>query len=177
MFENVREDLRRARLVNTGRLLSELFHPGTQAVLVYRLGHWSWNLRLPVLRHLLLIVYVILNFYVRAFIGIFIATRAEIGPGLVIHTWGGIFIPPIKIGRNVGFQHGVVINWRCREIGEDVIFQPGCKIGPGVRIGNHVRIGSNAVVAKDVPDNATVVPPMPKTMTVTFQPKYPPQRR
>lgn len=178
MFENVRQDLRKARLANTGGLLTELLNPGTQAALIYRFGHWSLlKVRIPVIRHLLLIAYSILDYYARAVIGVFIATRAEIGPGLVIHTWGGIFIPPIKIGRNALLQQGVVVNWHCRGMGDDVHLQPGCKIGPGVRIGSRVRIGPNAVVMADVPDDTTVVVPMPRSMTVTFPPKYPKERR
>jgi len=34
------------------------------------------------------------------FFGIFISPDAEIGPGMIIHTPYGIFIPPVKIGAN-----------------------------------------------------------------------------
>ena len=32
----------------------------------------------------------------------------------------------------------------------------GCKIFGSVRIGNNVTVGANAVVTKDIPDNAVV---------------------
>ena len=35
-------------------------------------------------------------------------------------------------------------------------FGLGCKIFRSVRIGNNVTVGANAVVTKDIPDNAVV---------------------
>ena len=42
-------------------------------------------------------------------------------------------------------------------IGEYVWIGPGAKIFGKIRIGNNVSIGANAVVSKDIPDNAIVV--------------------
>jgi serine O-acetyltransferase len=159
MFDNVREDLRRARNCNTQGMIRELFHPGTQAVLVYRFGHWAYRLRIPVVRHALLAIYVVLQGIVRVLSGVMIATQAEIGPGLVVHSWGGVFISPTRIGRNAFFQHGVILNWNIREIGDDVHFGPGAKVIRPVRIGHRARIGANAVVIDDVPDDGIVMPP------------------
>ena len=44
------------------------------------------------------------------------------------------------------------------QFGDNVVLGAGCKVLGGVKIGNNVKIGANAVVIKDVPDNATVVP-------------------
>ncbi len=42
-------------------------------------------------------------------------------------------------------------------IGNNVKIATGAKVLGGIRIGNNVTIGANAVVLKDVPDNAVVV--------------------
>ncbi len=42
-------------------------------------------------------------------------------------------------------------------IGDNVYIGPGAKIFGAISIGNNVAIGANAVVLKDVPDNATIV--------------------
>ena len=42
-------------------------------------------------------------------------------------------------------------------IGDRVYIGPGAKLFGKIRIGNDVAIGANAVVTKDVPDNAVVV--------------------
>ena len=156
MFDNIKEDVKRAYPVNSGGLISELFYPGTMAVLVYRFGHWAITRKSLLLRFLLKIIYWPVQWFIRGFTGINIPTGAEIGPGLVIHTWGGVFIPRCKIGRNAMFQHGVVVNWNCKGIGDNAYFGPGCKVIKPVRIGNHACIGANAVVLEDVPDNCTV---------------------
>lgn len=166
MFENVREDLRAGRSANTGSWIRELFHPGTQAVLVYRFGHWAYRLRVPIVRHSLLAVYVVLQGIVRVLSGVNIATQAEIGPGLVVHTWGGVFIAPTRIGRRAFFQHGVVLNWNTKEIGDCVHFGPGCKVIRPVRIGHRARIGANAVVIEDVPDDGIVTSPASRVLTI-----------
>lgn len=41
-------------------------------------------------------------------------------------------------------------------IGDNVMLFSGCKILGDVKIGNNVVVGANAVVVKDVPDNAVV---------------------
>jgi serine O-acetyltransferase len=41
-------------------------------------------------------------------------------------------------------------------IGDDVYIAPGACIFGAIRIGNNVRIGANAVVCKDIPDDAVV---------------------
>lgn len=41
-------------------------------------------------------------------------------------------------------------------IGENVYIGPGAKVFGKITIGNNVAIGANAVVTKDVPDNAVV---------------------
>lgn len=174
MFDNIRADLRRAIPRNTGHLWSELLNPGTQAVIAYRFSHWSAKLRVPVVRQFFFVVRLFVDYYVRALLGIFISTQAEIGPGLVVHTWGGIFVPPIKVGRNLLLSHGVVINWRCASIGDNVRLHPGCKIGEGVRLGHRVCIGPNAVVNESVADDSTVLVPPPRYMKIHFAPKYAP---
>ena len=163
MFENVRADLARARAANhksmsgPGAWLWSLFHLGTSAVLVYRFGRWAWNLRLPVLREGLLGVYFVLKYTNQMATGVNIPVTAEIGPGLVVHTWNGVYLPNCRIGRNAYFQHGVVVNYRCKGIGDDVYFGPGAKVIREVRIGDRVRIGANAVVMCDLPDDCTAV--------------------
>ena len=43
------------------------------------------------------------------------------------------------------------------EIGNNVILGAGCKILGGVKIGDNAKIGANAVVTKDIPENAIAV--------------------
>lgn len=169
MFSNVRADLARAAHMNGFRAgkrrggrwlayLGEIFgNPGTQAVLAYRFGHWALRFPVPGIKHLLLLLYLPMRYFTRAMGSVNIPVKARIGPGLLIHTWGGVFLPPCDIGKNAYFQHGVVVSYRCLGIGDDVYFGPGAKVIKPVRIGHRARIGANAVVMEDVPDDSTVV--------------------
>ena len=135
-----------------------MIHPGTQAIMVYRLGHWLDKLRVPVLRQLLKVFFIILQYFVSWRVGIFIPVKARIGPGFVIHTWGGgCFLPNATIGRNFTIVGGgVLMDFETREIGDNVSIGAGTKVAGKVRIGHDVRTGPNSVVTTDVPDGCVV---------------------
>jgi serine O-acetyltransferase len=42
-------------------------------------------------------------------------------------------------------------------IGNDVYIAPGARLFGKIAIGNNVKIGANAVIHRDIPDNAVVV--------------------
>ena len=97
--------------------------------------------------------------------GIQIPWNTRIGKGFYIGPFGTIVINGATIiGDNVNISHGVTIGQSNRGskkgtaiIGNEVYIGPGAKIIGHVVIGNNVAIGANAVVTKDVPDNACVV--------------------
>lgn len=64
------------------------------------------------------------------------------------------------IGKNCTIFHQVTIGegkGGAPVIGDNVLIGAGAKVIGGIRIGNNVKIGAGCVVAKDVPDGATVV--------------------
>lgn len=73
---------------------------------------------------------------------------------------GGIIINCQQMGCNCRCNVGVVVgNKKAEElavIGNDVDLATGCKVIGKVVIGNNVTVAPNAVVVKDVPDNAIV---------------------
>lgn len=163
MFDNVRADLHRARHLNGlapgwfNLWVKTPTHVGVMAVLTYRLASWARRVRIPILRHVLLILMVIVRRVMGIVSGVEISPRAEIGPGLVVHTPYGVFIGDTRIGRNCLVQHGVVISQGVRSIGDNVYFGPGAKVIGRAAIGNNVRVVANSVVMTDVGDNLTVV--------------------
>lgn len=88
-----------------------------------------------------------------------------IGPGFRIYH-AGDFVhvgPNVKIGRNCTMLPGVVFGNKTEVpddktviVGDDCYFGLGVKILGTVKIGNNVTVGANAVVTKDIPDNAIV---------------------
>lgn len=88
-----------------------------------------------------------------------------VGPGFRIYH-AGDFVhvgPNVRIGKNCTMLPGVVFGNKTEEpddspvvVGDNCYFGLGCKIFGSVRIGNNVTVGANAVVTKDIPDNAVV---------------------
>lgn len=96
--------------------------------------------------------------------GIVIPEYTVIGPGLFINRFGGIYVNgDAIIGSNVNFTHGIMLGQANRGklmgspiIGDRVFLASGAKIIGRVTLGNGAVVGANAVVTKDVPENAVV---------------------
>jgi serine O-acetyltransferase len=79
--------------------------------------------------------------------GVFITSHCRIGSDLTI-------LQQVTIGSNTLIDSAGL---GAPTIGDRCYIGAGAKIIGAVKIGDNVRIGANAVVTKDVPDNATVV--------------------
>ena len=161
MFENVRADVAMARQQNVGlnrwdRRVRVYFQPGTIAVLSFRFCHWMRSIRVPVLRHLAGIPVMFVRGIAQVLTGVHISSKATIGPGFVVHTVYGIFIPPTRIGSNCSVQTGVVLGYGVRGVGDNVLIGAGAKLIGPITIGSNVLIAPNSLVTTDVPDNTTV---------------------
>jgi serine O-acetyltransferase len=96
--------------------------------------------------------------------GIVIPEYTVIGPGLFINRFGGIYVNgDAIIGSNVNFTHGIMLGQQNRGplmgspiVGDRVFIAAGAKIIGRIKLGNGCVIGANAVVTKDVPENAVV---------------------
>jgi serine O-acetyltransferase len=161
-------DLRRNYQLTEGarwhRILECARTPGVHAVMVLRFGQWSLR-RSKWMRVVLDPVYGFANVMVHIVWGIEISRHARIGPGLCIGHFGGITVSRhAVIGKNCALSHSTTIGVSGKGphegapvIGDDVYIAPGARLFGKIRIGNNVKIGANAVVHKDVPDNAIVV--------------------
>lgn len=163
MFDIVRQDLRRACRGNQSEegvipLLRELANPGTQAIVVYRFGRWCDRFPIPGVRQALRAFHFVLQYLFAWRVGVFIPIKANVGPGLVIHTWGGgVFLPCCPIGSNLTIVGGgVLFDYETREIGDDVVIGAGTKGVGRIRIGSRVRTAPNSVVQENVPDDSLV---------------------
>ncbi|MFO0697774.1 MAG: hypothetical protein U0236_00970 [Nitrospira sp.] len=146
------------------RLIGCYRSPGLHAIGVYRFGNWLKKKTLLV-RILLEPIHLVLFRRIRTRWGIEIDRSAQIGPGCYIGHYGGITISgQAKIGSNANISQLVTIGVSGEgekrgvpTIGNDVYIAPGAKVFGKIRIGNNVKIGANAVIHKDIPDNAIVV--------------------
>lgn len=161
MFENLRADIASARDQNISprkwdQRVRVYLQPGTLAVVSYRFCHWVRSIRVPVLRQLAWLPVLFVRGSCQVLTGVHISSKAQIGPGFAVHTIYGIFIPPVKMGKNCSVQTGVVIGYGVRSIGDNVVIGAGAKLVNPIKIGNNVLIAPNSLVTTDVPDNTTV---------------------
>lgn len=133
-------------------------YPGVHALLIHRLSHWVWGKRF---------------FWVARFIshigrfltGIEIHPGANIGRRVFIdHGMGVVIGETAVIGDDCTLYHGVTLggtSWnkgkRHPTLEQGVVIGAGAKVLGPIIIGKGAKIGSNAVVVKDVPENATAV--------------------
>ena len=167
IFAALRADIRRTyELLEGGRLrrvVNCARTPGVQAVLAYRFGQWLER-RFLLVRVVLEPFFLVAQFLVRALWGIELPRKARIGAGLYIGHFGGITVSPETVmGEHCSISPGVTIGLSGHgerlgvpTIGDDVYLAPGAKVIGKIRIGSNVKIGANAVVYRDIPDNAVV---------------------
>ncbi|MDP3844409.1 MAG: serine acetyltransferase [Oxalobacteraceae bacterium] len=133
------------------------------AVWTYRFGRRIDRRPEGLAKRLLTTGYWLLFRLVETAVGVSLPKSVQIGPGLRIWHFGGIFIhPDTVIGANCTLRQGVTIGNRQQDgpvpvLGDDVELGAYAQVLGGIRIGNGCKIGAMAVVLCDVPDGATAV--------------------
>ena len=142
-----------------------LTYPGVKAVFFHKFAHLFYVAGFDLIAR-------IISQTIRFFTGIEIHPGAKIGKNLFIdHGMGVVIGETSKIGDNVTIYHAVTLGGsspsidserqrhekRHPTIGNDVVIGSGAQVIGPVNIGNGARIAANAVVVKDVPENATMV--------------------
>lgn len=138
---------------------------GLHSVAVYRLGSASLNLynRSKIIGLIPMAIYKLLNFFVKAVHHVYISSRAEIGPGLLLMHYHSIVIGPAKIGSCCTLHHNSTIGEAVAklehtmpDIADNVWIGPNSVVTGGIQIGNNVTISAGTILSKDIPDNCLV---------------------
>ena len=142
-----------------------LTYPGVKAVFFHKFAHLFHVAGFDLIAR-------IISQTIRFFTGIEIHPGAKIGKNLFIDHGMGVGIGETsEIGDNVTIYHAVTLGGsspsidserqrhekRHPTIGNDVVIGSGAQVIGPVNVGNGARIAANAVVVKDVPENATMV--------------------
>ena len=142
-----------------------LTYPGVKAVFFHKFAHLFYVAGFDLIAR-------IISQTIRFFTDIEIHPGAKIGKNLFIdHGMGVVIGETSEIGDNVTIYHAVTLGGsspsidserqrhekRHPTIGNDVVIGSGAQIIGPVKVGNGARIAANAVVVKDVPENATMV--------------------
>ena len=139
------------------RLEIFLLYPGVHAIILHRAAHFLYRIRLRFVARLL-------SQLSRFFTGIEIHPGAKIGRRLVIdHGMGVVVGETAEIGDDVLIYQGVTLggsgkekNKRHPTIGNGVMIGSGAKVLGSFTVGDNARIAANAVVLREVPQDATV---------------------
>ena len=142
-----------------------LTYPGVKAVFFHKVSHFFHLAGFELIGR-------IISQITRFFTGVEIHPGAKIGKNLFIdHGMGVVIGETSEIGNNVTIYHAVTLGGsspsidserqrhekRHPTIGDDVVIGSGAQIIGPVKVGNNARIAANAVVVKDVPENATMI--------------------
>ena len=142
-----------------------LAYPGVKAVFFHQISNFFYKAGFDLIAR-------IISQTIRFFTGIEIHPGAKIGKNLFIdHGMGVVIGETSEIGDNVTIYHNVTLGGispsidserqrhekRHPTIGNDVVIGSGAQIIGPIKVGNNSRIAANAVVVKDVPENATMV--------------------
>jgi len=161
MFDRIREDIacvfdRDPAARSTWEVIT--CYPGFHALLVHRVAHWFWRMKMRWLGRFVS--------HVSRFL-----TGIEIHPGEKTRYVGdespkpGVVIgETAELGDECTLYHGVTLGgttWnkgkRHPTLGRGVVVGAGAKLLGPIVVGDGARVGSNAVVVKDVPRGATAV--------------------
>ena len=142
-----------------------LTYPGVKAVFFHQISNFFYKAGFDLIAR-------IISQIIRFFTGIEIHPGAKIGKNLFIdHGMGVVIGETSEVGDNVTIYHNVTLGGsspsidserqrhekRHPTIGNDVVIGSGAQIIGPIKVGNNSRIAANAVVVKDVPENATMV--------------------
>ena len=142
-----------------------LTYPGVKAVFFHKFSHFFYVAGFELIGR-------IISQITRFFTGVEIHPGAKIGKNLFIdHGMGVVIGETSEIGDNVTIYHAVTLGGsspsidserqrhekRHPTIGNDVVIGSGAQIIGPIKIGNGARIAANAVVVKNVDENATMV--------------------
>ena len=142
-----------------------LTYPGVKAVLFHQIAHFFSVAKFDLISR-------VISQFSRFLTGIEIHPKAKIGKNLFIdHGMGVVIGETSEIGDNVTIYHSVTLGGISPSIDSDsqrdvkrhptlknnVVVGSGAQVLGPIVVGENAKIGANAVVTKDVPENAVMV--------------------
>ncbi len=135
-----------------------LLYPGVHALIYHRIAHFFY-------RHHLKFIARCVSQWSRFWTGIEIHPGAKIGRRFVIdHGMGIVIGETAEVGDDCLLYHGVTLGGTGKDqgkrhptLGNNVMVSTGAKVLGPFKVGDGARIAANAVVLREVPENATAV--------------------
>ena len=135
-----------------------LLYPGVHATMYHQAAHFCYCHKMKFLARTI-------SQWSRFWTGIEIHPGAKIGRRLVIdHGMGIVIGETAEVGDDCLIYHGVTLGGTGKDqgkrhptIGNNVLLSTGSKVLGPFKVGDGARIAANAVVLKEVPEDATAV--------------------
>ena len=142
-----------------------LTYPGVKAVFFHQIAHFFCIAKFDLVAR-------IISQFSRFLTGIEIHPKAKIGKNLFIdHGMGVVIGETSEIGNNVTIYHAVTLGGispsidsneqrnvkRHPTLKDNVVVGSGAQVLGPIEVGKNAKIGANAVVTKEVPENAVMV--------------------
>ena len=142
-----------------------LTYPGVKAVFLYKIANFFSVAKFYLVARMI-------SQFARFITGIEIHPAAKIGKNLFIdHGMGVVIGETSEIGDNVTIYHNATLGGispsinsneqrhvkRHPTLKDNVVVGSGAQVLGPIEVGKNVKIGSNAVVTKDVPENAVMI--------------------
>jgi len=142
-----------------------LTYPGVKAVFFHQIAHFFCVAKFDLIAR-------VISQFSRFLTGIEIHPKAKIGKNLFIdHGMGVVIGETSEIGDNVTIYHSVTLGGispsinseeqrdvkRHPTLKDNVVVGSGAQVLGSIVVGKNSKIGANAVVTKDVPENAVMV--------------------
>lgn len=145
------------------RLKVLLLTEGLWAIGLYRFGQYLREEAAKPVRWVLLLPYQCAAKLMGIITGIHLFPESQIGPGLFIAHYGGVWVTPFAtLGAHCNLSQGVVIgvagNGRgAPKLGDRVWVGPNAVISGPVRVGSGAVVAASSLVVANVPENAVVI--------------------
>ena len=154
-----------------------LTYPGVKAVFFHRIAHFFCIAKFDLIAR-------VISQFARFLTGIEIHPKARIGKNLFIdHGMGVVIGETSEIKDNVTIYHMVTLGGiapsvnskdqrnvkRHPTLEDNVIVGSGAQVLGPVVVGKNAKIGANAVVTKDVPENAVMIGIPAKNINITSE--------
>lgn len=138
---------------------------GFWAIFQHRVAHSCYNLKIPVLKHVLLALCLLWQKFIEITTGISIPYSVKIGSRFYIGHFGNIIINSNAIiGNNCNLSQGVTIGVSGRGerrgvpvIGNNIYIGANAVIAGKIEIGDNCVIGANSLVVHSIEPNKTVL--------------------
>lgn len=166
VFRLIQSDYKKYKKYGGNFFAIVFFTQGFWALFQYRLAHSIFRvIHIPVLRQLLLLLFLLWQKLIEMLTGISIPASAQIGHSFYIGHFGGIILnAQTVIGNNCNISQGVTIGISGLEehrgvpvIGDDVYIGANAVIAGKISVGNHVLVGACSLVNTTVPDFSVVL--------------------